>query len=262
MRVFLTVFLLALSLLSWVSGVDESALEIYNETFDRAVYSFALAKGLNAVISVLQSSEVNLSFFVGATIGVGQILDPINDLVERFSMIMLISSISLGVQHLLLLLANTMFLKVVLGLSTLIVLFGIWRRKLFGSNAFAFFMKMVILLIVLRFFAVVSIHANYFLYNELYAQEYQNSTKYISEYKSNLEILQQDQKQLKSALTRLERKSELFSKEVIQLITIFIITTVLFPLIFIWFFVLLLRLIFSMKVDYDIILFNKIKGNE
>jgi len=262
MRVFLTVFLLALSLLSWVSGVDESALEIYNETFDRAVYSFALAKGLNAVISVLQSSEVNLSFFVGATIGVGQILDPINDLVERFSMIMLISSISLGVQHLLLLLANTMFLKVVLGLSTLIVLFGIWRRKLFGSNAFAFFMKMVILLIVLRFFAVVSIHANYFLYNELYAQEYQNSTKYISEYKSNLEILQQDQKQLKSALTRLERKSELFSKEVIQLITIFIITTVLFPLIFIWFFILLLRLIFSMKVDYDIILFNKIKGNE
>jgi len=262
MRVFLTVFLLALSLLSWVSGVDESALEIYNETFDRAVYSFALAKGLNAVISVLQSSEVNLSFFVGATIGVGQILDPINDLVERFSMIMLISSISLGVQHLLLLLANTMFLKVVLGLSTLIVLFGIWRRKLFGSNAFAFFMKMVILLIVLRFFAVVSIHANYFLYNELYAQEYQNSTKYISEYKSNLEILQQDQKQLKSALTRLERKSELFSKEVIQLITIFIITTVLFPLIFIWFFMLLLRLIFSMKVDYDIILFNKIKGNE
>jgi hypothetical protein len=254
--------LLFVSLASFLSEVDATALQIYDETFDRAVYSFALAKGLNAIISVLQSSEVNLSFFVGATVGIGQILDPINDLVERFSMIMLISSVSLGVQHLLLLLAKSMFLKVVLAFSASIVMLGIWNKKLQGVFIVSMFVKIVLLLIILRFGAVVFIHSNHILYNEVYAVEYKTSSEYISNYKSNLELVQQDQKKLASSLSKLEEKSEIFSKKVIKIITIFVITTVLFPLMFVWFFIMLFRFIFTMKMDYDIILPLKYKGTE
>ena len=253
MKIFLTIILLAISLLSLYSQVDTNAIEIYDETFDRAVYSFALAKGLNAIISVLQSSEVNLSFFVGATVGIGQILDPINDLVERFSMIMLISSVSLGVQHLLLLFSKSMFIKVLLIVSASIVAIGIWVKKLEASAILSVFIKVLFLLIILRFGAVVFVHSNHFLYNEVYAGEYKTSSIYVSKYKSNLEVLQQDQKKLASSLSKLESKSEAFSKKVIKLITIFVVTTILFPLMFLWFFIFLLRLVFSIKIDYAII---------
>ena len=47
---------------------------------------------------------------------------------------------------------------------------------------------------------------------------------------------------------------EVFSKKVIELITIFVVTTVIFPLMFLWFFISLIRWIFNLKFDDDKIL--------
>jgi len=254
MKIFLTIILVLLSVFSLLSELDDAALKIYDETFDRAIYSFALAKGLNAVISVLQSSEVNLSFFVGATIGVGQILDPINDLVERFSVIMLLASISLGVQHLLLIISKSLFVKILLIVfSSLAVLF-IWMKKFETSYALRMSMKLVLVLVVLRFGAVLFIYTNEMLYNEVYANEYNASKDFVHGYKSNLESLQQDQKRLAASLNKLESKSETFSNKVIKLITIFVVTTILFPLLFVWLFIFIIKMIYNKEMDYAIIL--------
>ncbi|MBC8238327.1 MAG: hypothetical protein H8E76_08900 [Helicobacteraceae bacterium] len=254
MKIFLTIILVLISILSLVSELDNGALKIYDETFDRAIYSFALAKGLNAVISVLQSSEVNLSFFVGATIGIGQILDPINDLVERFSAIMLLSSISLGVQHLLLIISKSVFVKILLIVFSVVSVLFIWIQKFHTSYALKMSMKLVLVLLVLRFGAVLFIYSNELLYNEVYAGEYNTSKDFIYGYKSNLESLQQDQKRLAASLNKLESTSETFSNKVIKLITIFVVTTILFPLLFVWLFIFIIKLIYNKEVDYAIIL--------
>ena len=254
MKIFLTIFLVLLSMISLYSELDNAALKIYDETFDRAIYSFALAKGLNAVISVLQSSEVNLSFFVGATIGIGQILDPLNDLVERFSAIMLVASISLGVQHLLLIISKSIFVKILLLVFAIMSILLIWMKKFQTSNALKLSMKLVLVLLVLRFGAVLFIYSNELLYNEVYAGEYHTSKDFINGYKSNLESLQQDQKRLATSLSKLESKSETFSNKVIKLITIFVVTTILFPLLFVWLFIFVIKLIYNKEVDYAIIL--------
>lgn len=61
--------------------------------------SFATARTLNAVISVVQGTQVELQpGGVGMTFTPGQVLDPINDLVEQFSLLMLAASVSFGVQ--------------------------------------------------------------------------------------------------------------------------------------------------------------------
>ena len=148
MKIFLTVLLIILSLLSLFVSIDESAMIIYNESFDRAVYSFAIAKGLNAIISVIQSSEVSASFIVGATVGVGQVLDPINDLIERFSWIMLASSVSIGIQHLLLLLGKSIFVKVAIVVTTLIAILSMWIKKLHFSFSFIFSLKILFIVSV------------------------------------------------------------------------------------------------------------------
>jgi hypothetical protein len=64
---------------------------------------FAVARTLNGVISAAQGTEVALEpGGVGVVLSVGEILDPINDLIERFSAVMLIAASSLGLQALLL----------------------------------------------------------------------------------------------------------------------------------------------------------------
>ena len=64
--------------------------------------AFGLARALNGAISVIQGTELELHpAGVGVSFAPGQLIDPINDLVERFSWLMLASSTSLGVQKIL-----------------------------------------------------------------------------------------------------------------------------------------------------------------
>ena len=87
-----------------VTGLADDASENYaDEALKRALVTFAVARGLNGVISVAQGTEVAVEpGGVGVNFTVGQILDPINDLVEQFSSVMLVAASSLGLQKVLL----------------------------------------------------------------------------------------------------------------------------------------------------------------
>lgn len=81
----------------------------------KATASYAVARGLNGVITVVQESSVSAGIGVEGNFAVGQVLDPVNDLIEHFSWIMLFSVISLGIQKLL----------VVVGVRAGLVLFAL-----------------------------------------------------------------------------------------------------------------------------------------
>ena len=77
--------------------LDNSGRTYTEDGIKRALATYAIARGLNGVISVAQGTEVAVEpVGVGVTFTPGQILDPINDLIERFSWIVLASSVSLG----------------------------------------------------------------------------------------------------------------------------------------------------------------------
>ena len=59
---------------------------------NRAAAAFAVARTINGVISVLQEVEFGVSVFVEAGMKPGQVLDPLNDLIERFSIAALIAA--------------------------------------------------------------------------------------------------------------------------------------------------------------------------
>jgi hypothetical protein len=51
---------------------------------------YAIARGLNAVISAAQGTELSIEpMGVGLTLTPGEILDPLNDLIEQFSSVLL-----------------------------------------------------------------------------------------------------------------------------------------------------------------------------
>ena len=88
---------------AWLRPLDDSAALQVDSGLKRALASFAAARALNAVISVAQGTEVAVQpAGVGVTFTPGQVLDPINDLVEQFSTLMLAASVSFGIQRALL----------------------------------------------------------------------------------------------------------------------------------------------------------------
>ncbi len=108
----------------------------------------------------------------------------------------------------------------------------------------------MMLLFILRFGALVFIYCTQFVYQDVYSQEYESSNKYMSAYKNDLELIKNNKEDMSSLLTQIKQKTEKFSKKVIKLITIFVVTTILFPLLFAWFFMFLIKLIFNIKFDY------------
>lgn len=88
---------------AWYSPLQQVANEQVDAGLKTALISFASARALNAVISVLQGTQLGLQpAGVGVTLSLGQVLDPINQMVEQFSSLMLVASVSFGIQKALL----------------------------------------------------------------------------------------------------------------------------------------------------------------
>ena len=68
--------------------------------FARTLTALAATRGLDSAISLAQSSEVSFSFGPGGSLGIGQALDPVNDLVEQYAAVLLTSTTAIGVQQL------------------------------------------------------------------------------------------------------------------------------------------------------------------
>ncbi len=102
-RIALVVVVAIMVAFSWLAPLDSAATDRVDSSLKRALVSYGTARALNAVISFAQGTEVSLQpLGFGLNLAPGQILDPINDLVEQLSQVLLIASIALGIQKILL----------------------------------------------------------------------------------------------------------------------------------------------------------------
>ena len=85
---------------SFHGGLDEFAQEQVAETTSESIGIYVVSRAINAVVSVLQTSQINVPLLASAQ--VGQMLDPVNDAVERLSSIVVWAVGSLVVQRILL----------------------------------------------------------------------------------------------------------------------------------------------------------------
>lgn len=156
-RLRMAMLLLALAAvlaLSWTRVLDQPAADYLDATLKRTLVTFAVARALNGSISMLQDVDLSVSpIGVGVTLSPGELLDPINDLIEQFSSILLLASISLGMQKILLTVSNAGLVSALLsGVLVLACLVHwrarspIWRRQL---------ARLAALLLLLRFFVPV-----------------------------------------------------------------------------------------------------------
>lgn len=79
--------------------IDEKTDAYFSDTITEAATVFATARAVNGVISVIQESTVTVTpFGIGTEIALGQILDPVDDVIERLSDVLFTVIVSLGLQ--------------------------------------------------------------------------------------------------------------------------------------------------------------------
>jgi hypothetical protein len=117
----------------WADARGAAYLEA---SFARTLAALAATRGLDSAISLAQSSEVSFSLGPGGSIGIGQALDPINDLVEQYGSLLLTSTTAVGVQRLGLQISQALgwwlLLPAALAIAAAAATTGRRRRAIFG----------------------------------------------------------------------------------------------------------------------------------
>lgn len=174
--------------LSSLSSVDRYAQKEYEALFERALITFALARTLNGVISAVQGTEVALQpAGVGVTLTPGEVLDPVNDLVERFSWIMLGATLSLGVQQVLLDMGQWWGVRLLLAALALAWLWLRIRREMASGSLGAstsgsleaILLRALLITVFIRFAVPLAMIANEALYELFLEQQYVESSHVI-----------------------------------------------------------------------------------
>jgi len=173
-RIATLVVIALLALASWFTGLDAAAEARVDAMLGRALVTFATARALDGVISVLQSGQVGAQVGVGMSIQPGELLDPVNDLVEQFSDVMLAVTVALGVHKVLLSIGGYWLLPILLSvLAALIVVTGArgvaprWLTQAF------------VLLLLVRFAVPVATVGAEALFARFLASEYESSQQVL-----------------------------------------------------------------------------------
>ncbi|MCS4294506.1 hypothetical protein M2375_002739 [Comamonas sp. BIGb0152] len=117
-------------LLCWLPAFQSVADRYVDDGLQRSLLSFATARALHSVVSVLQGTELAVQpMGVGLTLTLGQVLAPISDLVAQFADWMLWASIAFGLQKLLLSMGGSYGVTGVLTLIALAWLLLRWRQQ-------------------------------------------------------------------------------------------------------------------------------------
>lgn len=270
-KVIITVLLLLLAFFSVSKLLDTFSFDTFGEKyteegFTRSLAAFGIAKGLNGLISVVQGTEVAVEpVGVGVILTPGQILDPVNDLIERFSWVMLICTTSLGIQSILLTIFSSFFFSIAVSTTLFLIVLFIWNDQLASINLINILYRLAAFLIILRFFIPLMAITNDGLYKAFLEPTYIESKLQLEQSNIAIANLSDNQKINNEAADKswyeviidsinidknyeqLKVEADNLTSHIIDLIVVFTMQTILFPLIFIWLSMKLIKANFSFR---------------
>lgn len=271
-RIGITLLLLSLAWFSVSRLFDEYGAKYTDEGFQRSLVAFAIAKTLNGAISVVQGTEVAVEpAGIGMIFTPGQILDPVNDLIERFSWVMLVCTTSLGIQSVLLTIFSSQSFSIVVMLTLLLLAVFVWKPPLLSLTAKNMLFRLAVFLVILRFFIPLMAIGSDVLYKAFLEPTYRESSQQLEQSNNTIASLTSDdlpitkktQQQsfferlnnsmdsmleamdVDKQMARLKKEADQMTTDIIDLIVVFTMQTIFFPLLFIWLAMKLMRANFS-----------------
>jgi hypothetical protein len=208
---------------------------------------YALARGLNAVISVAQGTEMSIEpMGVGLTLTPGEVLDPLNDLIEQVAVILLMASASLGIQNILLGLGDHFSLRIVLVTLIILTIFLLLMRGI-KPKIKQVCIKLVIVLTLVRLLVPVTTLVSHQLQDWL-VNERQQALTTLTTAREEIDSLNnantetdqswfegfKDRLDIQLKLNQLRQHTEQSVEAAIYVLAEFILIMVLLPLLFLF----------------------------
>jgi len=265
-KLFWSLFAVLAVALALSGSVDRLGEANAAEAFKRALVTFAVSRALNGAISVAQGTELALEpAGVGVILTLGQVLDPINDLVERFSTVMLVATSSLALQNLLLDITSAAGFDLALGLVAVFVLATAWLPWRAAARGAQWSKQVFLALIFVRFAVPLLVILTSLVFETWLEAEQTAAVSALEGVQTGIEEINEeppvvpgqdeslmdqlgamldrslDSIDLEARLERLRIQVSEAAEHIISLIVIFVLQTVLLPVAFIWLFVELLK---------------------
>ena len=147
-----------LLLVSWLKPLDEVTDDYLSDSIKTGVIIYGISRAINAAVSVIQSAEVSVAI---ASFAPGQALDPLNDLVERFSEVMTVSLTSLALQKVLAEIAGKQVFNTLLTLAAFAFVISILLTRYQAHATYRILaFRLFAAIVVVRFFIPVMVLAN------------------------------------------------------------------------------------------------------
>lgn len=251
-RLLVVTTILGIAACAWLPALQALANEQVDAGTKRALVSFASARTLNAVISVVQGTEVAVQpMGFGVTLTLGQALDPINDLIEQFSSLMMVASVAFGVQKVLLAIGGHWVISAIVT-----ALAAAWATLHFTGRAPTWLSRALAVVLLIRFAIPVATLGSDWVFQQFLAKDYQeqqatldSASREISQRASTkAPTTPQDKgwwERLKERasdvvadpsadLEVIKKKADELPERVLKLIVIFLLQTMVVPIALVW----------------------------
>lgn len=257
-RILISLLIITSSAAAWHGGLDRYAQQSATDAFQRALAVAAIARAFNGVISVAQGTEIAVQpVGVGVTMTVGEILDPINDLVERFSFLALSASVALGVQISLGQIAGSVLFTSLLSAMSAALLIQLWWPHS-SPGWLALSLRAAAAILFIRFLIAIVLITTHWLDQQFLAPAQSQSLAALKQTSADIEamdlghpevelemgLLERTRQQLGAwadaarnpgqQLEALEQRVERSVEEMIRLAVVFVLQTLLIPLLGAW----------------------------
>lgn len=251
-RILLSLVVAFMVACSWFAPLESTANLQVDAGLKRALISFATARGFNAVISVAQGTQVAFEpGGVGVNLAPGQMLDPINDLVEKFSNLALAASVAFGIEKVLISIGANWLVSLLLTVVAATWAFIFLRRR----TSPPWLTRILMVFLMIRFFMPVVFIGSGVLFQQFMAADYQVSQLAIDTVSGQLDKLNvpaavapedqgildrikgwasQQTNDFKARFINLKQSVEHVIDHIIRLMVIFLLQALLLPLLLLW----------------------------
>jgi hypothetical protein len=247
-RMTLALLIAVIVACSWAGLLDSTANKQVDAGLKRALISFATARTINAAISVAQGTEVTFQpAGIGVVLAPGKLLHPISQLVETFSNLMLAATVAFGIEKVLIAIGAHWIISL-----SLTVVAASWAVPYIrGAEPPKLLSKLLIVLLMARFAIPIATTGSDILFQKFMASEYSSSQQSIDITSGKLNALNPPApatsdnvgtlEKFKSWWTQnvnptvrfenLKQASEQVVEHLIKLMAIFLLQTLLIPLV-------------------------------
>lgn len=160
--------------------LDNTTDVYFREAITKAAVAYATCRVINASVSIIKDSSLNLEpVGVGVTLAVGQALDPIDDMTERVSDVLVTAITSLGVQKLAYEIGVSLAPPIV-AVFLLIFSILIWFENENSAAMQRNTMRIIFLILIARFALPISAVANNYIQEHFFADQISDANKELS----------------------------------------------------------------------------------